>query len=76
MKIDFTEDEVAMLAAIVMGLSEDIEEMFSDDKNEFDARAKSSFSSLSFKAMRANMEVMAREYKAKDAENSSEETDE
>lgn len=76
MKIDFTEDEVAMLAAIVMGLSEDIEEMFSDDKNEFDARAKSSFSSLSFKAMRANMEVMAREYKAKDAENSAEEADE
>lgn len=68
MKIDLTEDEVAMLAAIVMGLSEDIEEMFSDGKSEFDARAKSSFSSLSFKAMRANMEIMAREYKAMDAE--------
>lgn len=76
MKIDFTEDEIAMLTAIVIGLSEDIKEMFSDDKNEFDTRAKFSFSSLSFKAMRANMEIMAREYKAKDAENSAEETDE
>lgn len=76
MKIDFTQDEIAMLAAIVIGLSDDIEEMFSDDESEFGDRARSSIASLSFKVVKANMEVMAREYKAKDAENLAEEADE
>lgn len=76
MKIDFTKDEIAMLAAIMVGLSDDTEEMFSDDDSEFGDRARSSLASLSFKAVKTNMEIMTRECLAMNAEILVEEADE
>lgn len=63
MKIEFTNDEMATLTAIVLAMSEGVEKgMFDQDDGEMAERAKKSFTSLSAKILMANFK-MARESK-------------
>lgn len=68
MKIDFTNTEIVTLSAILIGLSDEIEEMFSGDENEMNAMVRSNFSSLSYKIIKESMIIMASEREAMDAE--------
>ncbi len=62
MKIEFTKDEMGMLTAMVLAMSEDVEKgMFDKDDGEMAERAKKTFSSLSTKVLMANFKLMADE---------------
>lgn len=76
MKIDFTNTEIVTLSAILIGLSDDIEEMFSGDENEMNKMVRENFSSLSYKIIKESMIIMARERESMDAEILAEEVDE
>lgn len=76
MKIDFTNTEIVTLSAILIGLSDEIEEMFNGDENEMNAMVRSNFSSLSYKIIKESMIIMASEREAMDAEIIAEEADE
>lgn len=63
MKIEFTKDEMGMLTAMVLAMSEDVEKgMFDKGDGELAERAKKTFSSLSVKVLIANLKLMASEY--------------
>lgn len=68
MKIDFTNTEIVTLSAILIGLSDDIEEMFSGDENEMNKMVRENFSSLSYKIIKESMIIMAREREPMNAE--------
>lgn len=76
MKIDFTNTEIVTLSAILIGLSDDIEEMFSGDENEMNKMVRENFSSLSYKIIKESMIIMARERESMNAEILAEEVDE
>lgn len=76
MKIDFTNTEIVTLSAILIGLSDDIEEMFSGDENEMNKMVRANFSSLSYKIIKESMIIMAREREPMNAEILAEEVDE
>ena len=60
MKIEFTNDEMAVLTAIILAMSEDVEKgMFDQEDVELAERAKQSFSSLSNKVLMANFKLVA-----------------
>lgn len=60
MKIEFTNDEMATLTAIVLAMSEDVENgLFDQDDGEMAERAKKTFSSLATKVLMANFKLMA-----------------
>lgn len=62
MKIEFTKDEMGMLTAIVLAMSEDVENgKFDKAGGELAERAKKSFSSLSAKVLMANLKLMTSE---------------
>lgn len=62
MKIEFTKDEMGMLTAMVLAMSEDVEKgMFDKDDGEMAERVKKTFSSLSTKVLMANFKLMADE---------------
>lgn len=63
MKIEFNNDEMATLTAIVLAIGEDVENgLFDQDDNEMAERAKKSFASLSTKVLMANFKLMASEF--------------
>lgn len=63
MKIEFNKEEMGMLTAMVLAMSEDVEKgMFDKDDGEMAERAKKSFASLSTKVLMANLKLMASEY--------------
>lgn len=76
MKINFTDKEIVTLSAILIGLSDDIEEMFSGDENEMDKMVRANFFSLSYKIIKESMIIMAREREPMNAEILAEEVDE
>lgn len=56
MKIEFTNDEMATLTAIILAMSEDVEKgIFDQEDGELAERAKKSFTSLSNKVLMANL---------------------
>ena len=58
MKIEFTNDEIATLTAIVLAMSKDVEKgMLDQDDGEMAERAKKSFTSLSNKVLMANFKL-------------------
>lgn len=60
MKIEFTNDEMAVLTAIILAMSEDVEKgMFDQEDVEMAERAKKSFTSLSNKVLMANLKLVA-----------------
>lgn len=60
MKIEFTNDEMATLTAIILAMSEDVEKgMFDQEDAEMAERAKKSFTSLSNKVLMANFKLVA-----------------
>jgi len=60
MKIEFTNDEMATLTAIILAMSEDVEKgMFDQEDVELAERAKKSFTSLLAKVLWANFKLMA-----------------
>lgn len=60
MKIEFTNDEMATLTAIILAMSEDVEKgMFDQEDVEMAERAKKSFTSLSNKVLMANFKLVA-----------------
>lgn len=60
MRIEFTNDEVAMLTAIILAMSEDVENgLFDQGDIEMKERAKKSFLSLSNKVLMANFELIS-----------------
>lgn len=63
MKIEFNNDEMATLTAIVLAIGEDVENgLFDQDDGEMAERAKKSFASLSTKVLMANFKLMASEF--------------
>ena len=61
MKIEFNNDEIEMLGAMVVAMGKDVESgLLEIDNNEMAERVKNSFLSLSNKVLMANFE-MARE---------------
>ena len=76
MKIDFTNTEIVTLSAILIGLSDNIEEMFSGYENEMNKIVRENFSSLSYKIIKESMIIMAREREPMNAEILAEEVDE
>lgn len=63
MKIEFNKEEMGMLTAMVLAMSEDVEKgMFDQADGEMAERAKKSFASLSTKVLMANFKLMASEY--------------
>ena len=62
MKIEFTKDEMGMLTAMVLAMSEEVEKgMLDQADGEMAERAKKTFSSLSTKVLMANFKLMASE---------------
>lgn len=62
MKIEFTNDEMATLTAIVLAMGEGVENgMFDQDDGEIAEIAKRAFASLSNKILMANFKIMASE---------------
>lgn len=62
MEIEFTKDEIGMLTAIMLTMSEDVEKgMLDKGDGELAERAKKTFSSLSVKVLIANLKLMADE---------------
>lgn len=60
MKIEFTNDEMATLTAIVLAIGEDVENgLFDQDDGEIAERTKKTFSSLATKVLMANFKLMA-----------------
>ena len=60
MKIEFNKDEMAVLTAIVLAMSEGVEKgMFDQEDVEMAKRAKKSFTSLSNKVLMANFKLVA-----------------
>lgn len=60
MKIEFTNDEMATLTAIILAMSEDVEKgMFDQEDVEMAKRAKKSFTSLSNKVLMANFKLVS-----------------
>ncbi|WP_130819015.1 hypothetical protein [Anaerococcus vaginimassiliensis] len=60
MKIEFTNDEMAVLTAIILAMSEDVEKgMFDQEDVEMAERAQKSFTSLSNKVLMANFKLVA-----------------
>ena len=58
MKIEFTNDEIATLTAIVLAMSEGVEKgMFDQNDGEMAERAKKSFTSLSNKVLMAKFKL-------------------
>lgn len=69
MKIDLNNDEMAMLTAIMLMMSREVEDGFFDDMKEKDRqRTLKAFASLMIKVTRVNMEMMAGKDEAVDAE--------
>lgn len=63
MKLEFNKDEMATLTAIVLAMSEDVENgMFDQGNGEMAERARKSFFSLSNKVLAANLKLMASEF--------------
>lgn len=63
MRIESTNDEVAMLTAIILAMSEDVKNgLFDLDDGEMAERAKKSFLGLSNKVLAANLKLMASEF--------------
>lgn len=59
MKIEFTNDEMATLTAIILAMSEGVEKgMFDQEDVEMAERAKKSFTSLSNKVLMANFKLV------------------
>ncbi len=62
MKIEFNKEEMGMLTAMVLAMSENVEKgMFDQADGEMAERAKKSFASLSTKVLMANFKLMASE---------------
>ena len=60
MKIEFTNDEMATLTAIILAMSEDVEKgIFDQEDGELAERAKKSFTSLSNKVLMANFKLVS-----------------
>lgn len=60
MKIEFNKDEMAVLTAIILAMSEDVEKgMFDQEDVELAERAKKSFTSLSNKVLMANFKLVS-----------------
>lgn len=63
MKIEFNKEEMGMLTAMVLAMSEDVEKgMFDKDDGEMAERAKKTFSGLATKVLMANLKLMASEF--------------
>lgn len=63
MKIEFNVEEMKILTAMVVAMSEDVEKgMFDENDAELAERAEKSFLGLSNKVLAANLKLMASEF--------------